>query len=192
MEGPLSILKIAQLGNPVLRRVADPVPKNELGSERIQRLIDDMIETMREQRGVGLAAPQVHVSRQIAVLEASEQAGYPAEREFPLTVIVNPVVVERSEEKVYDWEGCLSIEGVRGRVPRHARVTIEALDRAGKPLKLELADFPAIIAQHETDHLQGILFIDRMADLRTLSFNREYARFQSANDEDDGPEEKEG
>lgn len=193
-EGQLSILKIAQLGHPVLRRVADPVPQGELGSERIQRLIDDMIETMREQSGIGLAAPQVYTSRQIAIIESRERGRYPADGDFPMTVVVNPVIVERSEEKVYDWEGCLSVEGLRGRVPRHARVTVEAVDRIGKPLRLQLEGFPAIIAQHEIDHLQGILFIDRMEDLRTLSFNREHSRFWSGEDgdEDEGPEAREG
>jgi peptide deformylase len=181
----LAILKIAQLGHPVLRRVGDPVTREEVASERIQRLIDDMIETMREHSGVGIAAPQVHLSRQIAVIESSERARYPVRAEFPMTVVVNPVIVERSNELIYDWEGCLSIEGLRGRVPRNARIVVEALDRNGKPQRLELDEFPAIVAQHEIDHLQGVLFIDRMEDLRTLAFNREYSRYWVGDDEDD-------
>ena len=188
----MAILKIAQLGHPVLRRIGDPVTREEIASERIQRLIDDMIETMREHSGVGIAAPQVHLSRQIAVLESSEKARYPARSEFPLTVVVNPVIVERSNEMVYDWEGCLSIEGLRGRVPRNARVVVEALDRNGKTQRLELDAFPAVVAQHEIDHLQGVLFIDRMEDLRTLAFNREYSRYWLGDDEDEDEGEGEG
>jgi peptide deformylase len=188
----VAVLKIAQMGNPILRRVTDPVSKQELSSERLQRLIDDMIETMREYEGVGLAAPQVHVPRQILVIESREKGRYPAESESPLMALVNPVIVERSPERVRGWEGCLSVEGIRGIVPRHERVTVEALDRAGKPVRLELAEYPAVIAQHEIDHLQGILFLDRMEDLRSLTFMREYSRFWSGADDDEEEEEGEG
>jgi peptide deformylase len=185
----LAILKIAQMGHPILRRIADPVTREELGSERIQRLIDDMVDTMREYQGVGLAAPQVHVPRQIIVIESSANDRYPSASEFPLTVLVNPVITERGEELVEGWEGCLSVEGLRGRVPRSRSVTVDALDRAGKPVRLSLSDYPAVVAQHETDHLQGVLFPDRMKDLRTLTFLREYSRFWGGGDDPGEPED---
>ena len=131
----MAILKVARLGHPVLRRVADPVPRSEISRPETQRLIDDMVETMHEYIGVGLAAPQVHVSRQIAVLECESHPRYPDMARIPLMVIINPVLTPVSDEMADDWEGCLSIPDFRGVTPRYTAVRLEAYGRKGERIK---------------------------------------------------------
>jgi peptide deformylase len=180
----MSILKIAQMGEPVLRRRAEEVPLDQLGSARIQTLIDDMIETMRDADGAGIAAPQVYESLRVCVVEVKENRRYPDFPNIPLMVLINPVVVPKvgadgtqsSEETISMYEGCLSVAGLRGKVRRPRSVEVKAYDRAGKPLSFTWEGIPAAIVQHETDHLDGKLFIDR-ADPRTLTFLREYDRY---------------
>ncbi len=128
----MSILKVARLGHPVLRRVAEPVPSSEIARPETQRLIDDMIETMHEYIGVGLAAPQVHISRQIAVLECESHPRYPDMARIPLMVIINPVLTPVSDEMATDWEGCLSIPDFRGVTPRYTAMRLEAYGRNGR------------------------------------------------------------
>jgi len=180
----MSILKIAQMGEPVLRRRAEEVPLDQLGSARIQTLIDDMIETMRDADGAGIAAPQVYESLRVCMIEVKENRRYPDFPSIPLLVLINPVLVPRvgadgnptPEDTISMYEGCLSVAGVRGKVRRPRSVQVKALDRAGKPLSFTWEGIPAAIVQHETDHLDGKLFIDR-ADPRTLTFLREYDRY---------------
>jgi peptide deformylase len=172
----MAILKVARLGHPVLRQAAEPVLHDEIRSPGIQRLIDDMVETMREYSGVGLAANQVHVPKQIVVIEAQRNSRYPDAPEIPLTVIINPVVTPAGEPLAEDWEGCLSIPDLRGRVPRYSEVHLRAYDRAGRPLELTAKDFFARVIQHEADHLQGKVFIDRMPSLSTLTHLAEWSR----------------
>jgi peptide deformylase len=171
----MAILKVASLGHPVLRAVARPVAPEELASPALQRLIDDMIETMYEYEGVGLAAPQVHVGLRIAVIEVPETDERSTET-VPLTVLVNPEVTPVGNGRQYGWEGCLSIPELRGTVPRHARLQVTALDRDGRPLVLEAADFFARVVQHERDHLDGLVYLDRMEGLRSLSYRHELER----------------
>jgi len=173
----MAILKIAQMGNPVLRRKADPVPVKSIKSPMVQRFIADLVETMREYYGVGLAAPQVHESLQITVIEAQENPRYPQVPNIPLTVLINPTVETVSQDMDEDWEGCLSIPDIRGRVPRHREVRVRAHDREGKQLDFSAKDFFARVIQHEYDHLQGILFLDRMPKLDTLTYLAEYHRY---------------
>jgi peptide deformylase len=173
----MAILKIAQMGNPVLRRPADPVPANSIKSPILQKFIDDMIETMREHSGVGLAAPQVHESLQVVVIEAQENPRYPQAPMIPLTVLINPEVEPLTDETEEDWEGCLSIPDIRGKVPRYREVRVRAYDRDGKQLDLSVKDFFARVMQHEYDHLQGVLFPDRMQKLDTLTYLAEYQRY---------------
>ena len=173
----MSILKVPRLGHPVLRRVAEPVPVDAIRSPEIQRLIDDMIETMREYSGVGLAAPQVHVSRRIVVVESAANPRYPDKPLVPLAAYVNPVLTSLTDETEEDWEGCLSIPDLRGRVPRACRLGLAAYDRHGDRVELEAAGWHARILQHECDHLDGTLFVDRMPDLSTLTHLAEYARY---------------
>jgi peptide deformylase len=175
-ERSMAILKVARLGHPVLRRVAEPLTRGQIRSAEIQRLIDDMIETMREHDGVGLAATQVHVGQRLLVVEIPASADG-ARQCLPLTVLANPVITPLGEERANDWEGCLSLPDLRGQVPRFTRVKVEALDRQGRPLSMEVQDFSARVVQHECDHLDGVLFPDRMADLTSLSFQREFERF---------------
>jgi len=173
----MAILKVAQLGNPVLRMKAEPVPEDVIASPEAQILIDDMIETMREYSGAGLAAPQVHESVQIIVLETMRNERYPDAPSVPLTVIINPKITAFSEELEEGWEGCLSLTDLWGRVKRARSVTVEGLDRDGAPLKIEAEGFFARALQHEIDHLHGKVFVDRMSDLLSLSFGKEYSRY---------------
>jgi peptide deformylase len=173
----LAILKVARLGHPVLRRAAEPVPVREIARPDTQQLIDDMIETMYEYVGVGLAAPQVHVSRQIAVLGCESRPSHPELPAIPLMVIINPVLTPIGAETAPEWEGCLSIPDFRGVTPRHTAVRVEAYGRQGERLDLTAKDFFARVLQHETDHLHGHVYLDRMADLTTLSHLPEWNRY---------------
>jgi peptide deformylase len=181
----VAIRKIAQLGEPVLRRVARPLSVDELKSPAIQALIDDMIETMHDADGAGLAAPQVYESIQLCVIEISQNPRYPGAVEIPLTVLVNPLVTPAvasspqalaTEDSIAMFEGCLSVAGMRGQVVRPRRVRVQALDRHGAPLDFEWEGVRASVVQHETDHLNGVLYVDR-ADSKTLTFLREYERY---------------
>jgi peptide deformylase len=172
----MSILKVARMGHPVLRAAARPLDRSDLRSPAVQKLIDDMIDTMVEYHGVGLAAPQVHESVRlfVATLEVGEDG--PDPRAEP-HVIVNPEIVVAGGDVVEDWEGCLSIPDVRGRVPRAREISVRALDRNGERIQLSARDFAARVIQHETDHLDGILFFDRMRSFESLTFLDEYARY---------------
>ena len=173
----MAILKVARLGHPVLRQVARPVPAAAISAPDVQRLIDDMIETMREYDGAGLAAPQVHALLQIAVIEVAANPRYPDAPEVPLTVLVNPVVTPLTDEVEEGWEGCLSVPDMRGRVPRQTAVRLECYDRDARRVDLVAKDFFARVIQHETDHLNGIVYLDRMRDLSSLSHLAEWQRY---------------
>ena len=173
----MAILKVARLGHPVLRQQAQPVPPETIGSPAIQRLIDDMIETMREYDGAGLAGNQVHALKQIAVIEVLGNPRYPDAPHIPLMVVINPRVTVLDETQQEDWEGCLSVPDMRGVVPRHTSVRLECLDRDGQRVNLMAKDFFARVIQHETDHLNGIVYVDRIRDMRTLSYIAEWQRY---------------
>ncbi|HVS01476.1 MAG TPA: peptide deformylase [Thermoanaerobaculia bacterium] len=164
--------EIVRLGHPALRAPSEPVPEERLASPEIQGLIDDMIETLRQTGGVGLAAPQVGEGWQIFLFERE----LPSEPR-PIQVVVNPLVEPHGREQVYDWEGCLSIPALLGLVPRHPAVRLWGKDRHGEAFDLELSGFTARVVQHEYDHLHGVLFLDRMRDLQSLSFAAEWDRF---------------
>jgi peptide deformylase len=172
----MSILKVARIGNPVVRGLARPVPESEIASPGIQRLIDDMIATMHEYDGVGVAAPQVHVPLRLAVLEVPP-ADSRSPSVVPLTVLVNPRVTPLGDETVDGWEGCLSVPELRGLVPRFKRVRLEALDREGRAFVAEVEGFHARVVQHECDHLDGRVYLDRMRDMRSLAFLPELERY---------------
>jgi peptide deformylase len=173
----MAIFKVMRLGHPVLRKAAAPVPASEITLPETQRLIDDMIETMREYQGVGLAANQVHVPKQIAVIEVQRNPRYPEAPEVPLTVIINPVVTPAGEALAEEWEGCLSVPDMRGMVPRYTAVRLSAYDRTGAKLDVVAKDFFARVIQHESDHLNGIVFLDRMRDLSTLTHLAEWNKY---------------
>ncbi|MBI2153156.1 MAG: peptide deformylase [Candidatus Rokubacteria bacterium] len=173
----MAILKVARLGHPVLRKVAAPVPLSEIRLAETQRLIDDMIETMREYSGAGLAATQVHTGKQIAVIEVLSNPRYPDAPQIPLTVIINPTVTPLTDVMEEGWEGCLSIPDLRGMVPRYTEVRLQAYDRGGEPMNLIAKDFFARVLQHESDHLNGIVYLDRMKDLSTLTHLAEWSKY---------------
>jgi peptide deformylase len=172
----MAILKVARLGHPVLRQRAQPVSAESIGSPEIQRLIDDMIETMREYDGAGLAGNQVHALKQIAVIEVLGNPRYPEAPDIPLMVVINPVVTPLDDELEDGWEGCLSVPDMRGMVPRHTSLRLECLDRAGQRVNLVAKDFFARVIQHETDHLNGMVYLDRMRDLSTLTHIAEWQK----------------
>ena len=172
------ILKVARLGFPALRTAASPVPPDRIKTPEFQRLIDDMIETMYEYSGVGLAAPQVHLPIQLAVLEVQNHPRYPDMPQVSLTVLINPVVTIIDRATIDEWEGCLSIPDLRGLVPRFKELRVKALGREGEALEIVAGDFHARVIQHETDHLKGEVYLDRMPDLRQLSFLDEWQRFR--------------
>ena len=173
----MSILKVARLGHPVIRQVAALLSVQEINSQEIQELIENMVQTMREYDGVGLAAPQIHISKQIAVIEVQDNPRYPKVEKVPLTILMNPKIVSRSKNLVQSWEGCLSIPDLRGIVPRNESLVCEALDRNGKPIQIEAKGFFARVIQHEWDHLQGNVYVDRMSDLKSLTHLTEFARY---------------
>jgi peptide deformylase len=173
----MAILKVARLGHPVLRQPAEPIPVGKIRTPEIQRLIDDMIETMREYNGAGLAAPQVHALRQICVIEVNGNPRYPDAPAIPLTVLINPVVTPLTDEMEDGWEGCLSVPDMRGIVPRAGAVRLEARDREGNPIEVVAKEFFARVIQHETDHLNGIVYVDRMRDLSTLTHLAEWNKY---------------
>ena len=168
------------MGHPVLRAKARPIEPAEIGTPRIQQLIDDMFETMREYQGVGLAAPQVHQSLRLFVagFAADEDEGQRTVR-VPLMALINPEITPIGQETVEDWEGCLSIPDIRGRVHRAVQIAVRAFDRQGKRVELKATGFTARVIQHETDHLDGVLFFDRMTSFESLTFLEEFGRYWS-------------
>ena len=173
----MSILKVARMGHPVLRAKARPLDKADLKGAVVQQLIDDMIETMVEYHGVGLAAPQVHQGLRIFVASLNVDEDEDGDSDAAPIALINPEITVVGSDVVEEWEGCLSIPDVRGRVPRARELRLRALDRNGGRLELVAHDFPARVIQHETDHLDGVLFFDRMRSLETLTFLDEYSRY---------------
>jgi peptide deformylase len=169
----MAILKVARMGHPVLRQLAEEIPQNALRSAELKSLVDEMLETMDEYAGIGLAAPQVHFGLRIFIIRPD-----PADEES-LRVAVNPVITPLSEEMSEGWEGCLSVPDIHGMVPRHVKIRLDAHDRDGKKYAVEFEDFPARVAQHEGDHLGGVLFIDRMTNLSTLAYGQEWRRYHA-------------
>jgi len=174
----MSILKVARMGHPVLREKARELSAKEIQSPRIKRLIRDMVDTMHEYSGIGLAAPQVHESIQLAVLEFEEESErYPDMGKQPLLVVINPKIKVLDEAKQGYWEGCLSIPEIRGLVHRPRKIRVDYTDEKGKTRKIEAEGFLATVFQHELDHLAGSLFIDRIRDTTKLAFIEEYQRY---------------
>jgi peptide deformylase len=171
----MSILKVARMGHPVLRQKARPLERADLRSPVVQKLIDDMIETMIEYHGVGLAAPQIHEGLRVFVasLDHDESSESPP---APIAII-NPEITPVGSAVEEDWEGCLSIPDIRGRVPRAVEIKLRAWSRDGERLDLTARHYAARVIQHETDHLDGILFFDRMRSFDSLTFLDEYSRY---------------
>lgn len=173
----MTIRKIAQVGHPVLRERARDVGPDELRSPETQRFIDDLVETMRDANGAGLAANQVYTTVRICAIEVGDNPRYPYKPKIPLTILVNPVLEPMGDETFDNYEGCLSVPNLRGVVPRHAELRVRALDRDGNPIDRVVRGITAGTFQHEVDHLDGKLFLDRVADTTTLCTWAEFDRF---------------
>jgi peptide deformylase len=172
----MAILKVARMGHPVLRTRARQLERAEIASAGVQTLIDDMIDTMFEYRGVGLAAPQVHHGVRLFVASLDDDATPESSDSEPI-VLINPEIVATAGDTVEDWEGCLSIPDIRGRVPRSRSIKIRGLNRKGERIEIDAKDFHARVLQHEYDHLDGVLFFDRMKSFQSLTFLDEYSRY---------------
>ena len=176
----MAILKVAQMGNPILRKVAKELSPAEIKSTEFQRLIEDMIETMHEYQGIGLAAPQVHQSVQLCLIEINpENPRYESKEATPLKIVINPKLTPIGKETEEMWEGCLSVHAMRGLVRRPARVRVQGLDEKAQKFEWELEGLPAVVVQHETDHLFGTLYVDKLVDTRKLAFLPEYEKYWS-------------
>ena len=175
----MSILKVARMGHPVLRQTARSITPSDLKDPMMQRLIDDMIDTMHEYHGVGLAAPQIHESLRIFVAAIAPEDDEPLSPDDEPMVFINPVITPAGPEVVEDWEGCLSIPDIRGRVPRARAIRVVAMDRTGGKIDIASHDFPARVIQNETDLLDGVLLFDRMRTFATLSYLEVYSRYWS-------------
>ena len=167
----MAILKIARMGHPVLRRRADPVA--DPTAPEIRSLVKDMLETLADVGGIGLAAPQVHVPRRVVIFEVpARRAAREGEPDgaVPMTVLINPVIEKLTDETNLGWEACLSVPGLTGAVPRWTRIRYSGVGLDGQPVAREASCFHARVVQHECDHLDGILYPQRMADLSLLAF----------------------
>jgi peptide deformylase len=164
-------LTIAKLGNPVLRQIAAPINPRDIRTYDIQQFIDDLFEAMLREPGIGLAAPQASRSIQLVVMGCEGEEG------FPNTVLINPKIVFYGPELAESWEGCLSVDGLRGKVTRPSVVRVQALDRQGKSMDFEATGLYAVCIQHEMDHLIGKLFLDRMTDMTTLTQLPEFSKY---------------
>ena len=168
------ILEITELGNPVLRDNAMPV--ENIDDPIIQELIEDMILTVKETHGVGLAAPQVSVPLRIFVMASYPNKRYPDAPEMVPTVVINPEIIDKSNDTIKDWEGCLSIPGIRALVPRNQSVEVKYYNRHGMLLHETLNDFIARVFQHENDHLNGIVFLDILENTQDIITESEYIK----------------
>lgn len=167
----MALLTVIKLGHPVLRQQALPIDLSEINKATFQQLVDDMFETMYDEPGIGLAAPQVGRSQQLVVMDCPGEGGFPA------TALINPHIAFYGPEQTESWEGCLSVDGLRGKVTRPSLVRIQALDRHGTPLDFEATGLYAVCIQHELDHLIGKVFLDRMTDMSTLTQLEEFEKF---------------
>lgn len=176
----MTLRKIATIGHPVLRTVARELGRDELASPAMQAFVDDLVETMRDANGAGLAANQIHAPIRICAIEQKNNPRYPEKPEFPLTILVNPVIEPLSDATFLNYEGCLSVPDLRGEAERFLEIRVRAWDRAGAPWVQEIRGLTAGTFQHEVDHLDGKLFVDRVKDTRSLCTWKEFERWHLA------------
>lgn len=176
----MAIRKIATIGHPVLRERARELTREELASPRVQSFIDDLVETMHDASGAGLAANQVYEPIRICAIEIKDNPRYPYKPNYPLTILVNPVVTPTTDETFLNYEGCLSVPNLRGEVRRYTGVRVTAWDRDGRDLALDVKGLTAGTFQHEVDHLDGKVFLDRVEDTRSLATWADFERFHLA------------
>ena len=177
----MAIREVPRMGHPVLREKAKPVEK--FGTPELRALLDDMKETMAAKNGAGLAAPQIGVGQRVVIFGVDKNPRYPDAEEVPFTVLVNPKLVMLTREVEEDWEGCLSVPGMRGVVPRYTKLRYSGFDIEGNPIERVAEGFHARVVQHECDHLDGILYPQRMTDLSRFGFNEELFPGEEIRDE---------
>ena len=180
----MTIRPVLRMGDPQLLDISEPV---EFFDSELQELVTDMLDTMKELNGAGLAAPQIGVSLRVVIFGFEENPRYPDADAVPFTVLVNPTLNPIGEDIDEDWEGCLSVPGMRGLVPRHTRLRYQGFDLLGKPIDRTVEGFHARVVQHEVDHLDGILYPQRIRDMRQFGFNEELEA--TFDDEDEEPED---
>jgi peptide deformylase len=174
----MAVRTVLRMGHPLLQRVAAPVTR--FGTAELRRLVSDMDDTMRALSGAGIAAPQIGISLRVVIFEVTHNPRYPQAEPVPYTVLVNPVLDPLGDERDEAWEGCLSVPGLRGRVSRHTHLRYRGFDLDGRPLDRTVTGFHARVVQHEVDHLDGILYPQRVADMRSFGFEDELFPDRSA------------
>jgi peptide deformylase len=176
----MTLLKIAQIGHPILRERAQEISADELAAESTQTFIDDLIETMRDANGAGLAATQVYRMQRICAVEVHNNPRYPYKPNVPLTLLINPLIKPLTDETFLNYEGCLSVPNLRGLVPRFTEIRITGLKRDGSDYDEEIRGLTAGTFQHELDHLDGKLFVDGVVDPTSLCTLNEYKAHHEA------------
>ncbi len=176
----MAIRKIATIGHPVLRQLARKVTLDELRSPAVQSFIDDLVDTMHDANGAGLAANQIHEPIRVCAIEVRNNPRYPYKPNYPLTILVNPELTPTTTDTFANYEGCLSVPNLRGEVKRFCGVRVRAWDRDGKELDFEVKGLTAGTFQHEVDHLDGKVFLDRVEDTRTLATWTDFERYHLA------------
>jgi peptide deformylase len=167
----MAVRTVLRMGHPLLQRVAAPVAR--FGTAELRQLVSDMDDTMRALNGAGIAAPQIGVSLRVVIFEVTHNPRYPQAEPVPYTVLINPVLDPLGDEQDEAWEGCLSVPGLRGLVPRHTNLRYRGFDPDGQPIERTVTGFHARVVQHEVDHLDGILYPLRVADMRLFGFEDE-------------------
>lgn len=165
----MAVRTVLKMGDPVLLKVAEPV--QAFDTPELKELIVDMQDTMAALNGAGIAAPQIGVSSQVVIFGVGKNPRYPDAEEVPFTILVNPVITPLTDEKTEGWEGCLSVPGMRGLVPRYTRIRYQGRDHQGNPIDRTVDGFHAIVVQHEVDHLLGILYPMRITDMRKFGYS---------------------
>lgn len=164
----MAVRPVLKMGDPLLFDEAKPV--TQFNTPELDRLIEDMLDTMRAASGAGLAAPQIGVSQRVVIFGVEANPRYPDVEEVPMTVLINPIIETRGEEIEQGWEGCLSVPGLRGLVPRHTSIRYRGMNQKGEPVERDASDFHARVVQHECDHLDGILYPMRVQDMRYFGY----------------------
>ena len=164
----MAVTKVLKMGDPILLQAAEPV--REFNTAELHALLEDMRDTMQAMQGAGIAAPQIGVSKQVVIFGFDHNSRYPDAEAVPVTVLINPVLEPLSDEMEDGWEGCLSVPGMRGIVPRYKQLRYRGFDEKGQAIDRTVSDFHARVVQHECDHLQGILYPMRIKDFRNFGF----------------------
>ncbi|XDD48660.1 peptide deformylase [Leptospira sp. WS92.C1] len=167
----MSVRKILRMGDPILRQISEPVSEDEIQTKEFKKLIRDMFDTMRHADGVGLAAPQIGILKQIVVVGSEDNERYPGTPDVPDRVILNPIITPLTQDSSGFWEGCLSVPGMRGYVERPNQIRMEWMDEKGNKFDEVIEGYKAVVYQHECDHLAGILYVDRLKDTKQFGFN---------------------